>query len=412
MSWLEQLHPKEIDLGLERVRQVAARAALLAPAFPVVTVAGTNGKGSVCALLESILTQAGYCVGLYTSPHLFHYNERIRVGAENIGDDELCAAFENIEKCRGDSSLSYFEFGTLAALWLMQQREVDIAVLEVGLGGRLDAVNVWDAQVAIISSLALDHTDWLGDTLDDIAGEKAAIARPGRPLVVGQPDPPPMLFACVEAMGASLWLRGRDYDYRLCGGPQWDFIEGSVQYCALPSPGIGGGARYANAATVVQALHLLSERFPLNEMQLREGLSAARLPGRAQRVEIEGVDCVFDVAHNPQAIAIFIDDLSRDAGTGRIIAVAAFMADKAIPEMLDLLTDVFDCWYVGDLPSSRALSAIALAALLADRIGVQARIEKTLRQAFRCALVDADPQDRVVVFGSFVTVAETLPFNL
>lgn len=419
LTWLEQLHPNTIDLGLRRVHQVAARTDLLSPSFPIITVAGTNGKGSVCALLESVLVQAGYTVGLYTSPHIFHYNERVRINACVVSDALLCSAFEYIEQYRADTSLTYFEFGTLAAMWCFAQRAVDIAVLEVGLGGRLDAVNLWDANVSIISSLALDHTDWLGDTLEDIAFEKTGIARKGRALIVGESAPAQRLFECVDKIGAALLLRGRHYDYQLpvtppsspssAGGSSWHFVGESVSYQDLPVPGIEGHARYLNAATAVQAIECIGLQCPVTVAQLHQGLRMANLPGRAQHARIDGVNCVFDVAHNPQAIAAFANYLSSHPCEGKTIAVAAFMADKAIAQMLNLLAGTFDRWYIGDLSLPRAMPAIQLAALLKQHTKADAHIATTLKAAFGQALAEADCKDRVVVFGSFVTVAETLP---
>lgn len=432
LTWLEQLHPSGIDLGLERVHQVAVRASLLTPSFPVITVGGTNGKGSVCALLESILKHAGYRVGLYTSPHIFHYNERVRIDAQAIDDAALCGAFEQIENSRADTSLTYFEFGTLVAMQCFQQAAVDIAILEVGLGGRLDAVNLWDAEVSIISSLALDHTDWLGDTLDAIAYEKTGIARTGRPLIVGESAPPERLYTRADEIGATLFLRGQHFDYQLpvqspattMGEHSWHFVSENSGQKHLPAPGIMGSVRYLNASIAVQAIKCLSESFPVGETALHDGLRAARLPGRAQHIQIDGIDCIFDVAHNPQAIAAFAGYLSQcqpvhhnpgrspEQFTGKTIAIAAFMADKAIPQMLGLLAGTFDHWYTGDLPLPRAMSGAQLAALLAHHAQANVSVEATVRQAFQRALAEASVGDRLVIFGSFVTVAETLPVHL
>ncbi len=412
LAWLEQLNPDKIELGLERVREVASRAGLLNLQYPIVTVGGTNGKGSVCAILENVLTQAGYRVGLYSSPHLFNYNERIRIAAFDATDAELCAAFDTIENNRNHTRLTYFEFGTLAAVEVFRQREVDIAVLEVGLGGRLDAVNLWDAELSIISSLALDHSDWLGETLDDIANEKTGIARPDRPLLVGEPKPPQRLFERVDEIGAKLFLRGRDYDTHPATEQHWHFTAESTHYRNLPAPGIFGSARYANAATALQAIELLARDFPVTEAQLHLGLLAAKVPGRAHHVEIEGIDCVFDVAHNPQAISAFVDYLSGCGPAAKTVAVVAFMADKAIPQMLELLAHTFDHWYTGDLPLPRAMKGSRLADLLRRQIQATTFSEPTICEAFRRALDEAAPDDRIVVFGSFVTVAQTLRVHL
>ena len=412
LAWLEQLHPSTIDLGLDRVRSVAERAGLLDPPFPVVIVGGTNGKGSVCAVLESILRNAGYSVGLYTSPHIINYNERVRITAQEVDDETLCAAFDDIERVRDQTTLTYFEFGTLAAMRVFQQRGVDVAIMEVGLGGRLDAVNIWDAEVSVITSLALDHTDWLGDSLDDIAFEKSGIARGGRPLIVGEPQPPPRLFDRVAEIGADNILLGRNFNYHCHSDGRWDFSGVDTEYRDLPSPGIGGGMRYANSAIALQVLDCLRQKFMPTAEQLVRGIASASTRGRAQRVSVNGRECLFDVAHNPQAISAFVDYLSSTMCGGKTLAVVGFMADKAIAEMLGILSSSFDRWYVGDLPTQRAIPSAELAELIDRHVVTDIEVHSTISEAFHRALADASANDRIVVFGSFITVAEVLPLTL
>ena len=411
LGWLEELHPSTIDLGLDRVGEVASRAGLMSPSFPIITVGGTNGKGSVCSVLESVLVTAGYKVGLYTSPHIFRYNERVRIGGSDVNDAVLCAAFDRIEAARGETSLTYFEYGTLAAMQAFQDSEADIVILEVGLGGRLDAVNLWDAAAAVITSLALDHTDWLGETLDDIAGEKVEIARHGRPLIVGEPNPPQRLIDRAIEISAELQLRNRDFFAEPESDENWHFIAPDKRLDKLPMPGITGTMRCVNAATAIQALRQL-DGVDVTETQLRTGVANSSLKGRAHHILVDGIECIFDVAHNPQAISAFAEYLASTASGGRTLAVAAFMADKAIPEMLDLLSTTFSSWYTGDLDMPRAMQADELASLVKDHVKADVYCENDIKSALKCALTEATSDDRIAVFGSFITVAELLPEHL
>ena len=409
LHWLEQLHPTRIDLGLERIHQVASRCDLLNPHFPLITVGGTNGKGSVCATLESIYNRAGYHVGLYTSPHLLVYNERVRIAGVNSTDSMLIEAFEFIEKKRADISLTYFEYSTLAAMYVLQRKNVDLGILEVGLGGRLDAVNLWLADIAVITSLGLDHTEWLGNTLDDIAFEKADIARAHKPLVVGEPQPPARLFQQVKAIGAELLLRGRDYHYRHIDTDYWTHCAGQTQYIGLPKPKLAGEVGYANSCTAMQVIHLLQAQCPVTIEQCRAGIAEVSLVGRCQHLRYRGVECIFDVAHNPQAVTALVDYLSCIQCKGKTLAVVGFMADKAIDEMLALLSGSFNQWFLGELSAARALIPAELATRISAHTQVDIQCYNRLDDAFKAAVDAADEHDRVVVFGSFITVADLLP---
>ncbi|MEM7206756.1 MAG: bifunctional tetrahydrofolate synthase/dihydrofolate synthase [Pseudomonadota bacterium] len=412
LAWLEQLHPNTIDLGLERVGHVARESGVDKPIFPIITVAGTNGKGSVCAFLDSMLSAAGYRVGVYTSPHLFTYNERVRVCGQQSSDAELCAAFEHIEAARGDTSLTYFEFGTLAAMRVFIERNVDIAVMEVGLGGRLDAVNLWDASVAIITSLGLDHTDWLGDTIEAIAAEKCGIARPQTPLVVGQSQVPDCVFSIANEIGARVYQRERDFNATKKENGEWQMAGHNSNHDALPMPSIVGSFAIGNAATAVQALALLPEPFYLSDESISQGLLSAKLIGRAHHIDVHGVDCLFDVAHNPQAIQCLLDYVEANPVRGATHIVCAFMADKAIPEMLQMLSPHITRWYVGNLPLPRGLPATDLADVLNQVTSEKAAVHEDAPLALRAALSDSVSGDRILILGSFVTVAETLAEHL
>ncbi|HZV23293.1 MAG TPA: bifunctional tetrahydrofolate synthase/dihydrofolate synthase, partial [Luteimonas sp.] len=298
LAYIERQHPKSIALGLERVREVAARLQLARPASQVITVAGTNGKGSTVAFIESIARAAGWKVGAYTSPHLLAYNERVRIDGVDATDDALVAAFESVEAARGDTALTYFEYGTLAALWLFQRTGLDLAVLEVGLGGRLDAVNLVDADVAVITTVDLDHQDWLGNDREAIGREKAGIARAGRPLVLGEDDPPSSVLGHAYAIGASAIRAGCDFFFSPTEAGHWQWREVGAGL-ELPSPRLAAPSQLRNAATAIAALRALPDTLPTDAYA--QGVADTDLPGRLQRFNRIGVEVVVDVAHNPQA---------------------------------------------------------------------------------------------------------------
>jgi len=410
LAWQEQLHPRSIDLQLERVQEVAKRMNLTAPRHPVITVGGTNGKGSCVAFLEAMLSAGGYRVGAYTSPHLRQYNERIRLAGKNIDDSALCRAFERIDQARGDSTLTYFEFGTLAALLLFTEACVDVAVLEVGLGGRLDAVNILDADVAVITSIAIDHVQWLGPDRDSIGYEKAGIFRPRRPAVCADPAPPARLLEHAQAIGAVLYRVGVDYDFhRNASG--WAWRGRTRQLSDLPLPGLAGTHQLRNAAAALTALDLLAERLPLTPQALRQGLREVAVPARFQ-VMPGSVEWILDVAHNPHGAAALADCLRQRPCTGRTRVVFAMQPQKDAAAVIAALSPAVDDWYMAALTDCASHPSAQLVALLADLGSAgPARPFASVAAACETALNEAAAGDRIVVCGSFYTVAAALAAN-
>jgi len=404
---METLHPHEIELGLVRVNEVRDRLGLTQPAFAVVTVTGTNGKGSTVAMLEHVLHAAGYRVGAYTSPHLLDYNERVRIATEAVSDTELCAAFERIETVRADTPLTYFEFGTLAAVDLFRQCNVDIAILEVGLGGRLDAVNAWDADVAIVSSVGIDHTDWLGPDRESIGREKAGIYRAQRCAICGDPDPPDSLIQYAEQVGARLLCVHKDFEFeRLPEG--WTWRAPDKMHAGLPYPAMRGDYQLYNAACVLMALDCLAERFPVTMADIRTGLLNAVLPGRFQTLPGRPVR-VLDVAHNVQAAEALARTLRAQVVPGRTIAVCGMLHDKPIVDVLRILVPLVSRWHVAGLAGARGTSTEDMrAALAAAGVSEGVGLHEDIEQAYVAALAEASENDRIVVFGSFHTVGAIL----
>jgi dihydrofolate synthase/folylpolyglutamate synthase len=396
-------------MGLARVREVAGRLPLACPA-PVVTVTGTNGKGSTCAMLDAMFAAAGYRVGLYTSPHLTRYNERVRIAGREVSDGELLAAFDAVEDARTATgiALTYFEFGTLAAFWLFARAKLDARVLEVGLGGRLDAVNLIDADIAVVTSVALDHLEYLGPTRDDVGREKAGIFRPGRPAVCGDPDPPPALVAAAQEVGAKLWRIGIDFGY-VAQGTQWRYFGPGGERFGLPIPALRGGYQLANAAAAIMALDLLRDTLPVSMGAIREGLAGVALEGRFQ-VLAGRPTIVLDVAHNPHAARALATTLGTMGFHPETHAVFGMLADKDIRGVVDAMKEVIDRWHVAPLPAPRGADATALAAVLVAA-GVAAEAIRTyasVETAFGAARAVATEADRITVFGSFLTVAAAL----
>lgn len=407
LAYLETLHPKAIALGLERVRDVLGRL----PAHidcPVITVGGTNGKGSTCAMLESIYRSAGYATGLYASPHLLRYNERIRIRGAEAGDEALVQSFNAVEDARGDVPLTYFEFGTLAALWLFARARLDVLVLEVGLGGRLDAVNAVDADVAVITSVDIDHVDYLGPTRDGIGREKAGIFRPSRPAICGDRDPPATVEATARDIGATLLVLGRDYDFT-DERTQWRYRGPRGERYGLPVPALRGAYQLANASTALAAIDLLHDRLPVSAQGIREGLLAVVLPGRFQVLPGRPT-VVLDVAHNPHAARALADALATMGFHPQTFAVCAMLADKDMRGVVDALRPRIDRWFVAGLPGARGggPAGIRDALLAAGVDGDAVRAYDDVATAFRAAREDASEADRIVVFGSFFTVAAAL----
>ncbi len=406
LHWQESLHPSAIELGLERLRPVWQRLRAPALARHCIVVGGTNGKGSTIATLEAILLAAGYRVGCYTSPHLHRYNERIRIQGRDIDDASLCQAFERVDQARRDTPLTYFEFGTLAALVLMQQAELDVALLEVGLGGRLDAVNLIDADVAVITSIDLDHQQWLGDTREAIAREKFGIARPGRPLILGERQPPGNIAELATTSRAEMHYQGRDFGARDLGG-HWEWWGGEARIPGLPRLNLPGRHQLDNAATAIAALQPLRQSLPVNRSELRRGLASVQLPGRFQLSQRQGRSWVYDVAHNPQAAQALAATLARLPPAGRRIAVVAMLADKDIAATLAPLRGSIDAWHLAPLEMARGASAETLAGCLPEQSGVVHR-HASLARALAAAEQDSAEGDQLIVFGSFYTVAEAL----
>ncbi|WP_162846018.1 bifunctional tetrahydrofolate synthase/dihydrofolate synthase [Seongchinamella sediminis] len=408
LQYLETLHPSEMDLGVERVARVADLLALKQPAVPVVTVAGTNGKGTTVAVMEALLSGCGYRVGAFTSPHFLRFNERIRVSGEEAGDEEIVTAFEAIEAARGETSLTYFEFANLAALAVFRAREVDFILLEVGLGGRLDSANMVDADVAVISSIALDHQEWLGDTRGAIAREKAGIMRPGRPVVIADPDPPPELAEQAQAIGASpVYSLGAEFS---CSGAG-DNWRGSISGApgAVPLAGMQTPSLLPqNVCAAAQAVALLGVEF--SQQQLQQAAADSIRPGRLQRLQIAGKHYLLDVAHNPAAVHKLLENIAASPCNGKVIALFSAMKDKPVAEMLDACVGCFDAWFLGDQAANpRAMPAAQIAEFLRARGQGMISVSANLRQAFRRAQSLLDRDDLLVVFGSFFTVAAVMP---
>lgn len=405
LAYLERLHPHSIELGLDRVRRVRDALGLTLP-FKVITVGGTNGKGSTCAMLEAILLAAGYRVGCYTSPHLIRYNERVRMDGRMASDAALCEAFAAVEAARGEVSLTYFEFGTLAAVWLFAQHALDVAVLEVGMGGRLDAVNVFDPDVAVVCTVDMDHMAYLGDTREKIGFEKAGIFRSGRCAVCGDPDPPIALVEHAGAIGAPLQRLGIEFDAEDMNAA-WTFRGPAGVRSGLPYPSLRGAHQVRNAATALAALDCLRMALPVSQAQIRAGLLSARPAGRFQVFPGRPL-LVLDVAHNPQSARALADSLRSQACTGKTLAVFGMLRDKDMAAVIDALREVIDVWCVGSLEGPRGASAEELAQQLAAA-GISAvRRAGDIGAAYDLARREAGEDDRICAFGSFYTVAAVL----
>ena len=416
LAYCERLHPKSIELGLARVKAVAERMGLKFDC-PIITVAGTNGKGSTCAMLEAILMEAGYRTGVYTSPHLVDFEERCRVRGEIVSATDLIANFARVESARcqnsDEISLTYFEFTTLAILQLLTDARLDVVILEVGLGGRLDAVNILDTDCAVITSIDLDHMEFLGNNRESIGFEKAGIMRAGRPVVVSDPVPPHSVLDHAARLGAELWRFGQDFNFS--GDKlQWSWAaskdKGGRRYAGLAYPALRGANQLVNASGVLAALTVLRDRLPVTAQAVRNGLSMVELPGRFQIVPGQPA-LVLDVAHNPHAVAALTENLDAMGFYPCTHAVFGAMADKDVAPMLARIGPVIDKWYFTDLPTPRAASGEALRAkwqAVNRRQDATANAYKTPELALQAAVKSANPADRIVVFGSFYTVGGIL----
>jgi dihydrofolate synthase/folylpolyglutamate synthase len=418
-EWLqlqESVHPKTIDLGLERVTRVAHALGVAAPAFQVLTIGGTNGKGSVAAHAEALLSARGVYTGLFTSPHLVRYNERIRIAGVEVSDAELIDAFERIEAARGATTLTFFEYNTLAALAIFVRRRVEVAVLEVGLGGRLDATNLLPADVAVIASVGLDHRDWLGDSLESIGAEKAGIFRAGRPAVLGTGDMPASVYAALAALGVQPLVAGRDFTWEVSGG-RWSYRAAGLALGGLVPSRLAGSIQYRNAATALAAVAALGAGTPLpgalDQRTVNAALADVRLAGRLQIVP-GPVEWILDIAHNEPAARVLAGHLRERApppaaaGTrGRTLAVAGVLADKDAAGIGAALAPLIDHWIVCALPGARGGSAAGLAQRL-ELGATELAPADSVAQGCEMAREWARPGDRVVVFGSFHTVGPAL----
>ena len=410
-DWLahcEQLHPKTIDMGLDRVRAVAERMGLRFDC-PVFTVAGTNGKGSTCAMLEAILTQAGFRTGLFTSPHLVRFEERCRIRGQNVDAADLIAAFARVESARAEISLTYFEFTTLAILDTLARAGLDAVILEVGLGGRLDAVNIIDTDCAIITSVDIDHAELLGDTREKIGFEKAGILRTGRPAIVSDPVPPQSVIDRATEIGADLWLLGRDFNYS-GDKQQWAWAGRGRRYAGLAYPALRGANQLINASGVLAALTAMRQQLPVTAQAVRNGLALVDLPGRFQVVPGQPA-LVLDVAHNPHSVAALALNLDAMGFYPTTHAVFGAMADKDLAPMLQRMDPLVDRWSFADLPTPRAASGAALQAAwqaVTKRTDAVSAVFSTPLDALHAAAAKAQAADRIVVFGSFYTVGGVL----
>jgi dihydrofolate synthase/folylpolyglutamate synthase len=403
LEWQLRLNPRGIDLGLERCLPVARAMGLLPLPFPVISVAGTNGKGSCVAMLEAILHAAGYRVGAYTSPHLSSFNETIRVAGEAVDDGQLLQAFEAVADARGEVMLTWFEFRTLAAARILRNAELDLALLEVGLGGRLDAVNMFDADLALIASIGVDHTDWLGESRDQIGREKAGICRSGRAVVCAVPEPPGGFLDAVGQTRALLYRAGADYHFEP-GDRDWRWLGPAGESLQLPMPGIVGDCQLGNAAAVVMALHLLGQRFPVEPPAIRQGLERCRLAGRQQMVSA-APELWLDVAHNPEAAEALAATLRGRPCPGKTRAVFAMFGDKDIAGVAGALKDCVHHWHLATLKPPRGASAAQAAeALKAAGVPGGVSLHAAPRAALEAAKNHSASEDRIVVFGSFETV--------
>ena len=413
LGYISAQHPATIALGLDRVREVWERLRVMpakswAPAPVTITVGGTNGKGSTCAILERILLESGYRVGLYTSPHLLRYNERVRIQGEEVSDGVLVESFERVEAARQSTPLTYFEFGTLGALDIFARSNLDVAILEVGLGGRLDAVNIIDADVACVVSVDLDHQAYLGNDRESIGFEKAGIYRGGRAAIFGDTNPPARLVAHAREIGADLQVLGRDF-HPQAHERQWDFVGRKGAKRALPIPALRGRWQLKNASVALAALDEIADRCPVSLGEIKRGLTNVRLPGRLQALAGRP-SVVLDVAHNPHAARALADGLGDMGFFERTFAVFAILGDKDIGGVIDAMRDRVDQWFISSVHGeARAAPAQRVAELLAERgLAGVTRSFATVGAALEEARREAGPNDRIVVFGSFHTVAEAL----
>ena len=408
LAWQEQLHPRPIDLGLERIKSVYQQLKPSQPTLPTITVAGTNGKGSTIAYLSAIYIAQGYRVGAYTSPHILKYNERIQINGVPVADELICAAFERIDAVRGEISLSYFEFSTLAALLIFTEASLDVQLLEVGLGGRLDAVNMIDADTAIVTTIGIDHTEWLGETFDEIAKEKAGIFRAGKPAIIADPDAPDSLLQTAIQKKSQVYRAGCEFKYhKNLDGWAW-MSNAGAHYDELPTPAFAGEHQYRNASAVIMAVETMQSVLPVTPQAIGLGISQAKLQGRFQFFPGE-TPVLLDVAHNPQAIETLVDYLKQRMPGVKIHAIFAMMKDKDIGTAISLMSDSISYWYCAPLNNPRAASESMLMSFFAEKniTAVQGGYS-SVAATFEDVKRRVKPGELIVVFGSFFLVSEYL----
>ncbi len=411
LDWQSKIHAQSIDMGLDRIRSTYNKLISQKLAKKIIIVGGTNGKGSTTAFLEAMYVAAGYRVGVYTSPHLLHYNERIRLQGEPVSDEVLCQVFDHVETAREGVSITYFEFGTLAAFDLFQNNNLDIAILEVGLGGRLDAVNLVEPDVSVVTNIQLDHESWLGDTREKIAFEKFGIGRANKPLIFADDNPPSNIDELVAEQQLNLLQLGSEFGFAI-QDMTWQWWSQNSKKFGLPHPRLKGEHQYRNAATALMATECLAEDLPLSMNHIRVGLAQCQLPGRFQVIPQPNESIIIlDVAHNPHGIHTFVNNLQSMHKIGNHSVVLAMLADKSVPKIVEALKPVIDRWYIAGLDVDRGLSAKNLQEKVLQQ-GVNFKdvvCLNTVTEAVNAAKEKLEKYDKLIIIGSFYTVAEALP---
>jgi len=407
LSWQETLHLSEIDLGLERIRQVAEKLNLLSPSFPIITVAGTNGKGSSVAMLDAILTAEGHKTGSYTSPHLVDYNERIKLDSFNVSNELIIDAFEKIDNARAETSLTYFEFSTLAAMIIFTQENVDVAILEVGLGGRLDAANLWDASLALITSIDIDHVDWLGDNREQIAIEKSGIMRKNTPVICGDPNPPKAISSEAHRIGAKLFQLNKDFSFSPQKDNHWSWTNKTIKH-TLPYPSLKGDFQLNNAATVIAGINTLTSTLTVSKRAIEKGLINSTAQGRLHALSTSP-EWLIDVAHNPHAAEQLAKYLRQNTITGKTYAIFSMLRNKDVSGVLSFMDKHIDEWHIVGLESARGLTINELKQQI-TRHNLQGNIIEHNNVFDACQSLKniTNKQDRVVAFGSFLVVSDVI----
>ena len=410
LGYIESIHLFKIDLTLERIKVVVERLNLDI-SFSIITVGGTNGKGSTCAILESIYKEAGYKVGCYTSPHFLQFNERIKLQAVPVSDDLICEAFTKIESVRKGISLTYFEYGTVAAMSIFADADIDIAILEVGLGGRLDAVNIFDSDCAIVTTIDLDHMDYLGHTREAIGFEKAGIYRANKIAICGDFDPPQSLINHCESIQAELKILGKDFAYK-AHHDSFDFSIDSSFVINLPLPRLQGFFQLANASNALMAVKIMEDQLPLTENAIQHGIASVSLPGRFQEVKTNP-SLILDVAHNPHAARSLSDNLRAYSVSGKTTAIFSILKDKDIVGVVEAVSHDIDAWYVAEIQNERAANIDTISKSI-QKVNPSAHIVpfKNIKQAYQFASNRVSRNDRIIAFGSFYTVSDIMRLTL